>query len=400
LFLRRFLSPKIKPTGLPVKLKFSGLKLIVFGIIFLTLLCIILFAFWWYFPKVDVTIYVSPRKIEDDVEITVDTSISTSDFDKKILLGEIVSDTTEGEKTEQTTGTKIVGEKATGEITIYRAGSTINLAKDTIVKGPQGLTFSLDNDLVIASGSVLTRGITKANVSAKEIGAQYNLASGATFTVSNYSSADMEATNESAFSGGTSREVSAVSDEDQDKLLGELQGELENDLKGLIAQELKSDMQLIDDSLDFSVVSKDFDKKVGDESTNLKLILKLSAEGVAVRKNDVEEMGYKYLSQKVPSGYVLKNEQVVGNFSYVGKKDRLYTMQLIAGADLLPQFNIDDIKKNITGKYPDVAEEYLNKNVPGFERAVISFKNIKLPGRLGSLPRVTKNIEITISAEE
>jgi len=400
LFLKRFLSPKIKPPTLPVKMKFSGLKLIVFGIIFLILLCIILFAFWWYFPKADVTIYVSPRKIEDDIEITVDTSVSTSDFDNKKLSGQIVNNSTEGEKTDQTTGIKIVGEKATGEITIYRAGSIINLAKDTLVKGPQGLTFSLDNDVVVASGSVLTRGITKATVSAKEIGAQYNLASGATFTLSNYSSADMEATNESAFSGGTSREVSAVSESDQDKLLAELQGELENDLKGLIAQELESDMQLIDDSLDFSVVSSDFDKKVGDESTSLKLILKLSAEGVTVRKNDVEEMGYKYLGQKVPSGYVLKNEQVVGSFSYMGKKDGLYEMQLIAGADLLPQFNIDDIKKNITGKFPDVAEEYLNKNVPGFERAVISFKNIKLPGRLGSLPRVSNNIEITISAEE
>ena len=399
-FIKRVLPPKIRLPGLPVKFKFSGFRSIIFGIIFLIFLCITLFAFWWFYPKADVTIYVSPRKIEDDVEITVDTSVSTSDFDNKKLSGEIVSNNKEGEKTDQTTGTKIVGEKATGEITIYRAGTTINLAKDTLVKGPQGLTFSLDNDVVIASGSVLTRGITKATVSAKEIGAQYNLASGATFTISNYSSADMEATNESAFSGGTSREVSAVSEGDQEKLLGELQGELENDLKGLMSQDLQSDMQLIDDSLDFSIVSKDFDKKVGDESTSLKLILKLSAQGVAVRKNDVEEMGYKYLSQKVPSGYVLKNEQVVGSFSYVGKSNGLYTMQLIAGADLLPQFNIDDIKKNITGKFPSIAEEYLNKNVPGFERAVISFKNIKLPGRLGSLPRVSKNIEITISAEE
>lgn len=381
-------------------IKFKTPKTIIIGIFFMILLGISFFAFWWFIPKVDVTIYVSPKKIEDEVEISVDVSINTTDFDNRIISGKIAEEETNGEKSISTTGNKVVGDKAQGEITVYRAGSAINLKKDTLIKGPQGLDFSLNEDITIASGSVLTRGITKAKVSAKEIGAQYNLASGSTFTISNYSSADMEATNESAFSGGTSREVSAVSEDDQENLLKSLQEELETKLKELLVEGISPDVILIDESITYSVDKKDYDKKVGDEGTTLKLKLELSAEAVTVQKNEIEELGLKYLSQRVPSGYSLKNDQIEADFSYNSKKDDVYDLMLFVKADLLPQINVEEIRKNITGKLPQVAEEYMNKNVAGFERAVIKSTNFRFPGRLGTLPRVSDNIVIAISAEK
>lgn len=398
---RKLSAPKVKIPKPSVKFRFTTPKPIIFGLLFLLVLGIGFFAFWWFFPKAEVTIYVSPKKIGDELEIYVDASSSgLTDFENKKISGEIVKETKSGEKSSSTSGTKVVGDKATGEITIYRAGSSLNLAKNSLVKGPQNLNFSLDEDITVASGSVLTRGITKAKVTAKEIGAQYNLASGTTFTLSNYSSADMEATNESAFSGGTSREVSAVSETDQKNLTADLQDEIEGSLKEALTGNVSADLSVIEDSITFSVTKKEFDKKVGDEGTSLKLNLEVEAEGVAVKKNDIEEIGLKYLSQSVPSGYTLKNDQIESDFSYQSKENNVYTLQLLVSADLLPQINIDEIRKNITGKFPDTAEEYMNKNVPGFERAVIEFGKIHFPGRLGTLPRVSDNIEISISADK
>lgn len=392
--------PKIKLSLPKFNFKFKAPKTIFIGLIFLFLVVAGLFAFWWLFPKAEVTLYVSPKKIEDEVEISVDASSSTSDFENGIISGEVVTEKTSGEKNMQTTGTKVVGDKATGEITIYRAGSSINLVKNTLVKGPGDLNFSLDEDITIASGSVLTRGITKAKVTAKEIGAQYNLASGTTFTISNYSTSDMEAVNESAFSGGSSREVNAISEEDQKNLLESLQGELETTLKDKLESAVTSDYILIEDSITYSIAKKEYDKKIGDEGSSLKLKLDLEAEGILAKRGEIEQLGLKYLSERVPSGYSLKNDQIQADFSYKNKKDDVYYMSLFVSANLLPQVNIDEIRKNITGKYPDVAEEYMNKNVPGYERAVINFKNIRFPGRLGTLPRMAGNIEISISAEK
>ncbi len=396
----KFSFPKIRNPLPSFKFRLKTPKTIVIGLFFLIILGIGLFVFWWFFPKAEVTLYVSPKRIEDEVEISVDASSQTSDFENRIISGEVMKQVMSGEKSAQTTGTKVVGDKATGEITIYRAGSSLNLVKNSLIKGPQGLNFSLDEDITIASGSVLTRGITKAKVTAKEIGAQYNLASGTTFTVSNYSDADMEATNEASFSGGTSREVSAVSENDQKNLLKDLQTELEGKLKEALVESVSSDYLLIEDSTSYSITKKEFDKKVGDEGASFKLKLDMEADGVAAKKSDVEEIGLKYLSQRVPSGYSLKNDQIQADFTYKSKKGDVYDLQLFVSADLLPQINVDEIRRSITGKFPDVAEEYMNKNVPGYERAVINFKNIRLPGRLGSLPRVSGNIEISISAEK
>jgi len=157
---------------------------------------------------------------------------------------------------------------------------------------------------------------------------------------------------------------------------------------------------VIDDSINFTVVDKEYDKKVGDEASSLKLDLEIEASGIAVERGTIEDIGLKYLSQRVPEGYTLKNDQIQADFTYKSEDDNLYVLDLFIGADLLPKIDIDEVKKNITGKFPDVAEEYLDNNVPGFSRAVIVFKGFRFPGKLGTLPRISSNIEISVGSEK
>jgi len=391
---------KIKFPKLSFNLKLGGARVILYGLIILLLLGIGFFAFWWFIPEAQVEIYVSPKRIDNEVEIAVNTNSSKNDLEDRTISGRVIEGDKQAEKSDATSGTKTIGDKATGEITIYRVGTSINLAKETLIKGPQGLNFSLDDEVKVASGSVLNRGVTKAKVSAKDIGAQYNLASGTTFSISNYPTSDMEAQNESAFSGGTSREVSAVSEDDQERLLKNLQGELENDLKSELSQKVSGDERLIEESLEFNIVKKEFDKKVGDEGTSLSLSLKLAAEGITVENSAIKDIGLKYLNQQVPEGYSLQGDQVTADFTFKNKKDNIYTILLMVGADLIPRLDTKNIAKNITGKFPQIAEDYFASNIPGYERAVIKINPIHFPGKLGTLPRITKNISITVNVEK
>src|SRR4030043_2078581 len=95
------------------------------------------------------------------------------------------------------------------------------------------------------SGSASSPSTTKAQVTAEDIGAQYNLAGGETFSVSNYPRGELEAKNDSAFSGGSSREISAVSQDDQDKLEKDLEKELEEKAIEKISSNLPSDKYFI-----------------------------------------------------------------------------------------------------------------------------------------------------------
>jgi hypothetical protein len=375
-------------------------KPLVAGIIFFVLIIAAGFSFWWFFPKAKIDIFISTKKLEDKITIFVDPAIGNPDFEKNTLPGEVVEISLSGDKTSTTTGTKTIGDKATGEITIYRAGSEIGLTVGTLIHGPGGLDFTLDSDVKVASGSPSTPGMTKTKVTAKDIGAQYNLASNTTFTIGNYSSGDMDAKNESAFSGGSSREINAVSKDDQTNLLDELTTELEEKAKQDLKQKLDETKILIEDSIESTVEKSDFNHKVDDEATSLKLVLTLDVKGVAVDKNSLVEMAKNLLTSRVPQGFVLKSEAIETDFQFIGEKDGVYEVAVLVKADLLPQVNPDEVVKNITGKYPDLAEEYLTKNIPGFVRAEIRFNKPRFPGRLGTLPRVSKHIDITISAEQ
>jgi len=381
-----------------VKFGASGRKPIIFGISFFVLLLIAGFAFWWFYPKAEVTIYVAPKLLSEKFDITLDSSADSSDTDEKVLMADVRKTSVSGDKTKSTTGTKTVGEKANGEVTIYRSGSEVTLSAGTEIEGPNNLKFSLDSDITLASGSAGTPGKTNAKVTAEGIGAQYNLASGTTFDVDSYSSSDIEAKNESSFSGGSSSDISAVSEEDQEALIEELQDELEEQVKKELSEGVELGIILVDDSLVTTVSSKSFSDKVGDEATSLKLELELEAQILMVDEQSLMSMAESVLSSKVPDGFVLRKEQLEIDFKIKDQEDEIYEFEVSVKANLLPQVDADQVAEKIAGRYPKLVEEFLPKEVPGFVRAEITLKP-SLPGKLGTLPRVVENIEVEIAAE-
>jgi hypothetical protein len=361
--IRFGLLERIKTIKKPrVNFSFAA-KSLTAAIIFFILLIGAGIAFWWFYPKADVEIFVSTKKLDDKITVFVDPSIGSPDFEKNSLPGEVVEQSVSGDKTSSTTGTKTVGDKATGEITIYRAGSEINLASGTLVHGPGELDFTLDSDIAVASGTPSTPGKTNAKVTAADIGAQYNLASNSTFTIGNYSSGDMDAKNDAAFSGGSSREINVVSKDDQQNLLDQLTSELEEKAQQDLEQKLDVGKVLIKDSIESKVDKSDFNHKVDDEASSLKLNLTLNISGVAVDKNSLIEMAKNSLSSRVPQGFTLKSEGITTDFEFKGESDGTYKVDVLV-------------------------------------KAVIKFNKPRFPGRLGTLPRVSKHIEVSISAEE
>lgn len=367
------------------------------GIGFLLLLLVGGFFWWWYYPKAQATIYISPKKLDERIELTISPEITEANIDQRQIPAQTLSSSVSSEKTKSTTGTKMVGDKAKGEVTFYRVGTQMMLPKGTTIQGPESLKFVTDEEVSIASGSASTPGTAKAKVTASEIGVQYNLASGTSFRVGTYSSSDIEAKNETVFSGGSSREINAVSADDQKALLADLTEELTEKAKNEIKDGLSGDLYMVEESLDATPSEQQFSNKVGDEADTVKLSLAVEGKALAVKKDELGKLLLEILKDKVPEGYVLRSEQIETQFSV--KKDEKYKFEAKVEANLLPKIDTDEIGKKIAGKFKKSAEEYLKKEVPGFVRAEIKVRP-KLPGRLGSIPRVAKNISVTLSAEK
>jgi len=376
----------------------TGRKAFLIGFsIFITLL-IVGFLLWWYYPKALVTVYLSAQSLEEKIEVLVDPNAEDPDYDLSILPGKIFTETVSGDRTKSTTGTKTVGENASGEVIFYRVGPELTLAAQTTINGPDNLSFSLNETVTVASGSAGSPGTTKARVTAQSIGAQYNLAANTSFSVSNYSINDIEAKNEESFSGGSSREISAVSLQDQESLEEKLTEELEETAKKLIMDKLSQNLLFVEKSLETTSLSRNFSNKVGDEASTLKLSLELKVSAIAVDGDALISVAGEALKDRVPSGFVLREEQIDVSFISQAKEGENYKLQILVKANLLPAVDTLDIAESIKGKYPHVAYQYLDEEFPAFSRADIEFKP-KLPGRLGTLPRVGKNIEVIIAAE-
>ena len=378
---------------------------------------LILGLLYWFLPKAEVTIFVAPKTIEKTIEFSVSPDVTVADIEKKLIPGRVQEVSITGEKTTQTTGTKAVGDAAKGKVVIYRASRTsITLPAGTTVSGPNGLKFVLDNEQKIASGSGGARpSETEANVTAAALGAEYNLASGTVFSVGNLSDTDTWAENKAAFSGGSSREVAAVSDKD----IANLESSLSTELLQKGIEELKSKLSPSDTLVESSVLlqknTRNFSNKSGEEASTLKLKLEGKVTALVAPVEGVNQLVRASVEQEVPEGYSLKDDQIDISYKSAPAETPKTTTRKPAAkeetktsaqkkyiaevsANLLPKLNPDTISTSIAGKYPATAKEFL-ATLPGFTRAEISL-NIKFPGRLGTLPRVPKNIIIDVRAEE
>ncbi len=338
----------------------------------------------------------------------VDPDKKSVDLDTKTLPGQVLKEEVKGSKTATTTGTKTVGEKAKGAVTIYRVGSGLDLDAGTTLQNTGEIIFTLDNDISIASGSASSPSTTNVNVTAKNIGADSNLASGESFSISNYPTSELEAKNDNDFTGGSSREISSVSEKDENELLASLQEELEGKVRdqfkksvddNLVSSDNCSDgCVFIEDSIVSSVTQKDYSDKVGDEATTLKLDLAVEVAGLIVDRKSLIDVANETFKEKVPTGYVLREEQISMKFSYDKEVDGVYSLNVTVLANLLPELNIEEIKKAIAGRLPEIAKETVS-GIPGFERIEILLKP-RFPGRLGTLPRIVGNIEVEVAAEK
>ena len=379
---------------------FPRKRMFISGLVVLLVALVAGFVAWWFLPKATVVIYVAPQKLEESQVVSIDTSANSANYDKNMIPGSTVSVTASGDKTTSTTGSKKVGEKAKGTVTIRNGtAASVQLSAGTSLIGPNDLEFTTDSAAsVSAAVSPSSPGTKEIDVTASDVGAEYNLAKDETLKVGNYPKSDVDAIAAGDFSGGSSREIATVTEEDRTKLEEELLDELTSEAVEELKNKVSADQILVDDALQAESSATDFSNKVGDETSTLKLAMEAEVVGLVVNKPSLAQLVKHYLEGKVPQGFVLREEQIIYEFSFEDVEDDVWQVEVSIVANLLPEVAIEDIVKNIAGKYPKIAQEYLQRSLPGFVRAEIKAKP-KLPGRLGTLPRMVKNIDIEISAD-
>ena len=104
------------------------------------------------------------------------------------------------------------------------------------------------------------------------MGADGNLASGSDMTIAGYSEDKLVAKSEGNFSGGTSKEVTVVSSDDQKRLLASLISSLRKEAQQKLQEKLPK-KKLLEEALSEEIVKKSFNKNINDQANEFSLNL-------------------------------------------------------------------------------------------------------------------------------
>lgn len=377
----------------------AGKNFLTLGIL-LGVLFILLFSAWWFVPSANISVFVSPKTLEEKVELSIDSKASSSDFSKGIVAGHVLTTEASGEKTISTSGTKLVGERAIGVVRVQNGlASPINLPTGTILAATNDLQFTTTKtSSVSAALSPSSPGIANVDVTAANIGAEYNLAKDESFKVGNYPKADVDAVSVDNFAGGSSRQITAVSAEDQERVENELTEELVRKAQESLSGQISVDEAFVESATTTTPTSREFSHKVGDEASSLKLSLAVSATGITLNNKELFEYAKGILGGKVPAGYVLTEDELDIDFEVVDENEGVYEVEARISVSLLPDINKEEIAQKISGKYPNLVEAFLT-SIPGFTRADIRISP-RLPGILRTLPHVAKRITVGVESEK
>ncbi|MFA6532589.1 MAG: hypothetical protein WCT22_01150 [Patescibacteria group bacterium] len=327
------------------KVNLSGKIFVIIGILIIALG---LFANEYFFHKALLTVYLPTQNLEKTVKIELDYRASSSSASFS--------------ETANTTGKQDIGDKARGQVTISNFDDKEKVfAKGSVLQAAK-LNFILDTEIKVASSSLTADGSAKlpgkntGAVTAAQIGPESNLAKSQRFSFDGLSSSTYFAVNESAFTGGSKKQIQTVSKKDQD----DLKIVIMNKAKKAIPSIKVLPNEAVASSISEVILSKIvFSKEVGEEGSKLTLQATADTTQYLYDKDSFINKVIVLLKPEVKENYSIGK----GNISYIVNKivkdDDLLTIDAEVKAKAVIGISTEGIKKSVLGKNQSKVKEIL-----------------------------------------
>ena len=266
--------------------------------------------------RVVVSAQLAEAVIAKDLAIVIDPTASQSDPARQILKASLETTEVSGSDSLSTTGVTLEGERAAGTVNLFNKTT----APKTFVAGTPlstgSVAFTLNDEVTVASASsedsgnqtIITHGQTEAAVTASEIGAEGNIGGGTELTVDDFSLGTYSASAKETFSGGSSREVRVVAEEDQQDLLAQLTDALLADAAKQFSDQSGNGVYYALTNNN-EVIEANYSAEVDEEADQLTLELTLEASAAKYNSADIWPLLQEALKDDIPEGYALVEEE-------------------------------------------------------------------------------------------
>lgn len=387
---------KVNVLGILKRLgKFGRLgRLGMMGLLFIFLA---LFAMEYFFHKANLNILFPSKMLSKSVDLSILVGDSSGQgFQiKSATLSADLSDK------KNTTGKRDVGDKATGEVTIYNL-TTQSLAfnKGTDLT-TNGIKFVLADDVKVVSAQIssssgdMVSGKSKVKVQAANIGPDGNVGAGQKFTLSGLVDPSF-VKNDNAFTGGSKKQVGTVSKQDIQDLKDSILKKAKEEAVSKLKTSSSSGEELIDTLTDTNLDNIKLSKELGEEASNLTMNASANTAYFTYSPKDVRGYLKSTFKGDIPSGFRLDEDKITFEFQDTKQVKDNISLTILAKAQILKDVAKSDIVNKIVGKRKTEIEKLLKDDfqASGYE--------IKTSSSLFFLdywlPFFKKNISLTVSS--
>lgn len=377
-----------------------GKKTILVPLIVLLPIAVI-FIFYLSTVRSTVVLEIKQKIIKNNQDILFST-IAKTNAAQNTIEAKLINVSEDGESSAETTGKKDVGTQAHGAVTIFNSAGSFILSSETILTSSNGLEFTLDKSVVLASSSGdifsgTVPGKTNINITASQIGPTYNLPSNTKFSIGGNSS--IAAKNDAPFSGGTKKEITVVAQKDIDNLLIQMPKTLRQKAKDGAQKTLSGNRVLLPTFINEGIVEKDLSSEVGDEANNVNLKATVSYQGLSYDKNDLAQLMESIVSKNISKDATIDYDNLKVKVEKLEKKnDQEFLISLVVDALLLPKLDSKNLASQIAGLSYEEAKNKLSR-IPQLSNVSIS-SSLNIPLFPKTLSRISRNIKITINVHE
>jgi|694.fasta_scaffold00063_46 hypothetical protein len=379
----------------------------------IVLMIIGVWSFLIYVPRANVKLIIDSDIFIKLIDVKADSKITTLSVDTNVIPAMQVTAEDSETKTIDTTGKKLVGDKASGEVTItnkknekikIKKGAKLKIkindktlvylaAEDKEISAASEVVDTNPNEPGDQSGTVYGSG--KLKVEAEVFGTQHNIDKDKTFDVEGHKDEDVYGKNEKKLDGGSSKEVQVVAQADLDLLKKSVEDSIKEKFKDTLRRRLSSGQVLSEGSIVLSPAKAEYSAKLDEEIGTISLTATYSGKAFSYNNEDLDKVINANITKIIPANFKLSTEKPEYDAIPVNSpEDGVLNIQVKLRSSIVPSLDIDKIKEDISGMKLEEAQAYLNA-LPNVKETSIELTP-NLPASILRMPKRPGNINITI----
>jgi hypothetical protein len=365
-------------------------------------LIIFLGVSYFVLPTGKVIVQVESEDIEFEKDIIADTAVSVLDIENLTIPAKVIEVSKDRSDSASATGTKETGEKASGQVTIYnKTTSQVTIVNGTTLESIEtGLKYKTTTDVTVDAKKPDDDpeypgmyGVVDVGIIAESFGEDYNTSEKQEFRIQGYAVENIYGKNFNSITGGTTEEITVVSQEDYDNLKTSLEDLLKEDLAGSLEAEAGSSRQLLTDTIQYETINESASPGVDAQASTFSLSVTVKATALSFLNEDIDNLAEVLVEEE--------NEQnvEVEEFEYSSsvtstEGNKIYLKLSITGV-VTPSVDQDGLKTSLAGKSKGAAQSYLDsqEQIKDYE---IKLFPLWLPSFLRHFPNSTGKISVEI----